>query len=177
MCTAHRCRSEAVPCAWPFRLGLRFSPSPELVVEVVHSDYPFGAPARLAYLDEEGIFRVVQAKDAEKGPFTTLGEGPLARGEALGIVLVELGEQHNRELATIVFRDWSLQVSTELSPTAGWGLPQNAVEFGRISMEPTSAVYIDLTLAGTSVGRGWDSVGHRAGVSENRVEIHLPPGS
>lgn len=104
-------------------------------------------------------------------------EGPLARGEALGIVLVELGEQHNRELATIVFRDWSLQVSTELSPTAGWGLPQNAVEFGRISMEPTSAVYIDLTLAGTSVGRGWDSVGHRAGVSENRVEIHLPPGS
>jgi hypothetical protein len=157
------------------RLGLRFSPCPDLAVEVVHSEYPFGAPARLAYLDARGIFRVVQASDAEKGPFTTLAEGPLARGEPLGIVLLEIGDASRRELATIVFRDWSLQLSTELSPTAGWGLPQNAVEFGRASSEPTSAAYIDLTLAGTSVGRGWDSVGHRAGVYRNRIEIRLPP--
>jgi hypothetical protein len=40
-----------------------------------------------------------------------------------------------------------------------------ALEFGRASSEPTSTgirtstAYIDLTLAGTSVGRGWDSVG------------------
>jgi hypothetical protein len=146
------------------RLGLRFSPCPEAVVEVVDSDYPSGAPARLAYLDARGTFRVVQASDAEKGPFTTLGEGPLRRGEPLGVVLVELGDSSRRELATIVFRDWSLQLSTELSPTAGWGLPQNALEFGRSSIEPTSTAYIHLTLAGTSVGRGWDSVGHRAGV-------------
>jgi hypothetical protein len=157
------------------RLGLRFSPCPDLAVEVVHSEYPFGAPARLAYLDARGIFRVVQASDAEKGPFTTLAEGPLARGEPLGIVLLEIGDASRRELATIVFRDWSLQLSTELSPTAGWGLPQNALEFGRASSEPTSAAYIDLTLAGTSVGRGWDSVGHRAGVYRNRIEIRLPP--
>jgi len=157
------------------RLGLRFSPCPELVVEVVRSDYPFGAPARVAYLDARWRFRVVQATDAEKGPFTTLGEGPLARGEPLGVVLVELGDSSRRELATIVFRDWSLQLSTELSPTAGWGLPQNALEFGRVSTEPTSAAYINLTLAGTSVGRGSDSVGHRAGVYTNRIEIRLQP--
>jgi hypothetical protein len=157
------------------RLGLRFSPRPELVVEVVHSDYPFGAPTRFAYLDARGTFRIVQASDAEKGPFTTLGEGPLARGEPLGIVLVEIGAFPRRELATLVFRDWSLQLSTELSPTAGWGLPQNAIEFRCASSGPTSAVSIDLTLAGTSVGRGWDSVGHRAGVYTNRIEIRLPP--
>jgi len=157
------------------RLGLRFSPCPEVVVEVVHSDYPFGAPARLAYLDARGTFRVVQASDAEKGPFTTLGEGALERGAPLGIVLVELGDSSRRELATIVFRDWSLQLSTELSPTAGWGLPQNALEFGRASSEPTSTAYIYLTLAGTSVGRGWDSVGHRAGVYTNRIEIRPQP--
>lgn len=157
------------------RLGLRFSPCPEVVVEVVHSDYPFGAPARLAYLDAGGTFRVVQASDAEKGPFVTLGEGPLARGDPLGVVLVDMDDS-SRELATIVFRDWSLQLSTELSPTAGWGLPQNALEFGRASSDPASAAYVDLTLAGTSVGRGWDSVGHRAGVYRNRIGIRLPPG-
>ncbi|HKO47993.1 MAG TPA: hypothetical protein VJV79_09735 [Polyangiaceae bacterium] len=156
------------------RLGLRFSPCPAIVVEVVHSEYPFGAPARLAYLDEHGMFRVVQASDAEKGPFTTLAEGRLARGEPLSIELVELGEPAQRELLTVVFHDWSLQLSTELSPTAGWGLPQNALEFGRTSPELRSTVDIHLTLAGTSVGRGWDSVGHRAGVYTNRMQLRLP---
>lgn len=156
------------------RLGLRFSACPDSVVEVRHSEYPFGAPARLAYLDAQGMFRVVQASDAEKGPFTTLAEGRLERGEPLRVDLVELAEPATRKLATIVFRDWSLQVSTELSPTAGWGLPQNAFEFGLTTSEPSSVAYLDSTLAGTSVGRGWDSVGHRAGIYANRMEI-VPP--
>ncbi|WP_437296163.1 hypothetical protein [Sorangium sp. So ce426] len=37
-----------------------------------------------------GTFLVVQASDAEKGPFTTLGEGRLARGEPLSVVLLPL---------------------------------------------------------------------------------------
>ncbi|HEY3256642.1 MAG TPA: hypothetical protein VGJ91_21945, partial [Polyangiaceae bacterium] len=158
------------------RLGLRFSPCPQLVVEVVHAEYPFGAPARFAYLDAHGMFRVVQATDAEKGPFSTLVEGPLSRGQPLAVELVELGDTPPRALATIVLRDWSLQLSTELSPTAGWGVPQNALEFGRTSSEPASAVYVNLTLAGTSVGRGWDSVGHRAGVYTNRLQISTKAG-
>ncbi|HYQ01638.1 MAG TPA: hypothetical protein VER96_23355 [Polyangiaceae bacterium] len=157
------------------RLGLRFSPCPASVVEVTHSDYPFGAPARLAYLDASGTFRVVQASDAEKGPFTTLAEGPLARGEPLQVELVEMADSAKRTLSTIVFRDWSLQVSTELSPTAGWGLPQNAFEFGLESHDSSSPAYLDLTLAGTSVGRGWDSVGHGPGVYTNHMEIVPPP--
>ena len=157
------------------RLGLRFSPCPTSVVEVTHSDYPFGAPARLAYLDASGTFRVVQASDAEKGPFTTLAEGPLARGAPLQVELVEMAESAKRTLSTIVFRDWSLQVSTELSPTAGWGLPQNAFEFGLESHDSSSPAYLDLTLAGTSVGRGWDSVGHGPGVYTNHMEIMPPP--
>lgn len=157
------------------RLGLRFSACPAEVVEVTHSEYPFGAPARLAYRDAYGTFRVVQASSAEKGPFTTLAQGPLARGEPLRVQLVELAEPSPRELVTIVFHDWSLQLSTELSPTAGWGLPQNALEFGLIASEPSSDAYLDLTLAGTSVGRGWDSVGHLAGTYVNRVELRAPP--
>lgn len=157
------------------RLGLRFSACPAQVVEVTHSEYPFGAPARLAYRDAHGTFRVVQASSAEKGPFTTLAKGPLARGEPLRVQLIDLAEPSPRELVTIVFHDWSLQLSTELSPTAGWGLPQNALEFGLIASEPSSEAYLDLTLAGTSVGRGWDSVGHLAGTYVNRVELRAPP--
>jgi hypothetical protein len=159
------------------RLGLRFSPCPELSVEVVHSEYPFGAPARFAYVDAKGTFSVVQASDAEKGPFSTLADGPLARGDELAVTLVDLAAEREDELATIVFLDWSRQVSTELSPTAGWGLPQNALEFGLASSAPTSTAYIALSLAGTSVGRGWDSVGHQAGVYTNRIEIRLPSAS
>lgn len=158
------------------RLGLRFSPCPERTVEVVHSEYPFGAPARLAYLDANGRFRVVQASDAEKGPFATLAEGPLARGQPLAVTLVDIGTPR-KDLATIVFRDWSRQLSTELSPTAGWGLPQNALEFGLASSDAASEAYLSLTLSGTSVGRGWDSVGHRAGAYSNRIEVQLGPAA
>jgi hypothetical protein len=156
------------------RLGLRFSPCPQLLVEVGYSDYPVGAPAEFAYLDADEIFHVVRASSAEKGPFTRLGSGSLKRGQALEITLLELGAQSERELARFAFADWSRQASTELSPTAGWGVPQNAVEFGLASTDPRSDAYIDLTLAGTSVGRGWDSVGHASGIYINRIEIRLP---
>src|SRR6187551_1861349 len=72
------------------RLGLRFSACPSAITEVTHADYPVGAPASFAYLDEHGTFRVVRATSAEKGPYTTLASGPLARGASLGISLLEL---------------------------------------------------------------------------------------
>ena len=50
---------------------------------------------------------------------------------------------------------------------AGWGLPVNAIEFQRDG--PVVSLY--LTLAATSVGRGWDSVGHAAGVYRDRLVI------
>lgn len=149
------------------RLFLCFSPCPESRIEVLASDYPFGRPARFAYLGSDGIFRVLQAADAEKGPYTELASGPLARDEPLSIALYD-GE---RFAARLVFRDWAAQASTELSPAAGWGVAQNAIEFSKIEELAAPQFRLILTLAGTSVGRGFDSVGHAPGVYSNRLTI------
>jgi hypothetical protein len=37
--------------------------------------------------------------------------------------------------------------------------------------QPSSPASVFITLAGTSVGRGWDCVGHRAGTYRNRVRL------
>jgi len=39
----------------------------------------------------------------------------------------------------------------------------NAIELIRVGEEKASPAIIFVTPAATSVGRGWDSVGHRAG--------------
>ena len=146
-------------------ISLLFSPCHERV-EAKLSDYPVGAPTRLAFLDSNGAFRVVEASSAEKGPFSTLEEGELKRGEPLGITIFIKDEP----VGSINLLDWSAQVSTQLSPTAGWGLPENAIEFSLTSKNnKTCMIYV--TLASTSIGRGYDSVGHRSGTYRNRVRI------
>jgi hypothetical protein len=153
------------------RLGLAFSPCADSIVEVLHSDYPEGAPARFAYLDQQGVFHVVQATSAEKGPYHTLASGQLRRGEVLGVRLIELGDKPERTLAELRFADWSRQVSTELSPTAGFSVTENSIEFGLARTDPGSAAYLMLSLADTSVGRGWDTVAHSPGRYDNRVSV------
>ncbi len=152
-------------------LELEFSPCPGQTIEPQPHDYPVGRPLRMASLDGDGRFRVVEATSAEKGPYHTLAEGSLARGEPLTITLLEAG----KPLLAITFDDWSAQVSTELSPTAGWGMPQNHVTFARHTSDPASVVSLELTLASTSAGRGFDSVGHAAGVYRNRMRMRWLP--
>jgi hypothetical protein len=149
------------------RLQLAFSPCPEVPVEVMPFDYPAGRPVRAAYLGEDGVFRVVEASRGEKGPFRELASGPLERTEPLGITLLDGGEP----VVTVTLLDWAAQASTEPSPTAGWGLPQNALEFLRADQDPGSPAVLFVTLAATSVGRGFDSVGHAAGTYRNRVRL------
>jgi hypothetical protein len=153
------------------RLLLSFSACPDTLVEVQPSDYPMGRPARLAYLAADGVFRVVEATSGEKGPFHELATGRLSRSEPLTITLYDGGTARCR----IRLVDWARQSSTLLSPTAGWGLPVNAIEFSRFGTEPRSPAGIWVTLAGTSVGRGWDSVGHAAGTYRNRLRIEALP--
>jgi hypothetical protein len=114
-------------------------------------------------------FHVVEASSGEKGPFRELAAGRLRRSEPLAITL------HDRDeaLARVVLEDWSAQAGTAPSPTAGWGLPVNAIEFSLGGDGPRSPAGIYITLAGTSVGRGWDSVGHRAGTYRNRMRIEI----
>jgi hypothetical protein len=149
------------------RLFLAFSPCPNERVEVFPADYPIGRPARAAYLGADQVFRVIEASSAEKGPFRELAHGPLRRGEPLAVELYD-GE---RRAGRITWLDWSAQVDTGLSPTAGWGLPTNAVEFRLEGDQPDDVAAIYLTLAGTSWGRGWDSVGHGPGTYLNRMRV------
>ena len=134
-------------------------------MEVLPFDYPAGRPARFAYLGADNIFRVAQAKSGEKGPFETLAEGKLNRTDPLTLTLYDDGAPFCR----ITLDDWAAQAGTDLSPTAGWGVPQNAIEFSWDEDRQTAHFFI--TLAGTSVGRGWDSVGHTPGVYRNRMTI------
>jgi hypothetical protein len=152
------------------RLGLRFSPCPAGVIAVTHADYPAGAPARFAYVDASRHFHVVQATDAEKGPFIPLAEGILRADATLGIELVELGDG-SRTFARLEFTDFAGELSTALSPTAGYGVTENAVEFGVADAAPSSPAHLVLALAASGVGRGWDTVGHRAGAYRNRVTL------
>ena len=149
------------------RLALEFSPCPGVPVEVRKFDYPAGRPARFAFVDKDGIFRVVEASSGEKGPFHTLAQGQLGQEETLTITLHDDG----RPIGRVRLADWAWQADTTLSPTAGWGVPVNAIEFSLSDDAASSLASIFVTLAGTSVGRGWDCVGHSAGTYRNRISV------
>ncbi len=151
------------------KASLKFSPCPSETVSIEPASYPVGRPMRLAYLNHESTFNIVEANSGEKGPFRVLATGELAKSDPLSITILD----DDVPVFRISFDDWASQASTELSPTAGWQLPMNAIEFARSSDDLTSPCHIWMTLAGTSIGRGWDSVGHRAGVYRNRMRIEL----
>lgn len=152
------------------RLAIAFSPSPDVRVELTHAEYPTGRPATFACLGGDGVFRVLRASTGEKGPFTELAAGPLARGAPLSFVLYD----RDAPIARVTLDDWTAQLDTRPSPTAGWGVPVNAIEFGLAADDPRSAASIFVTLAATSVGRGFESVGHAPGRYRDRIFIeHL----
>ena len=148
-------------------LSVSFSPTGDERFAVQDSDYPFGKPSRFACVIEEAgqlRFDVLEASSAEKGPFKVLASAPIDRGDAITLTFHDGGEP----IATWTIADFAAQASVDLSPTAGWGMPQNAIRFtlegeGR---RPTAAVYV--TLAGTGVGRGFDTVAHAAGTYRTR---------
>ena len=63
-----------------------------------------------------------------------------------------------------------------LSSTAGYGLPENAIEFSLDGVSPKSAAGIYLTLAATGAGRGYNSIGHAAGTYRNRMLVERISG-
>lgn len=147
-----------------FRATIAFSTTGATQFPIEVSDYPTGRPTKMAYLDADDTLRVVKSDDGEKGPYHELAHGALHRGEPIAIEVRPVGETGG---CRFTFTDWAAQVSTELSPTAGWGVPQNAIEFFASSRYSLIA----LSLASTGPGRGFDSVGHAAGTYRNRVRI------
>lgn len=155
------------------RLSLGFSPCPGTPIEVQHFGYPAGRPARFAFVSADRTFRVVEAASGEKGPFRTLARGRLRPEDVLTITFHDRG----RPIARLSLDDFAAQADTSLSPTAGWGVPVNAIEFSLAEDRPASPAAIFVTLAGTSVGRGWDCVGHRAGTYRNRLRLEPVDGA
>jgi hypothetical protein len=90
----------------------------------------------------------------------------MSRDDSLVMILSNKSDQ----IARIELLDWAKQTSTALSPTAGWRVPVNAIEFSRDSDDGGSVASFFVSLAGTSVGRGWDSVGHAAGTYRSRIK-------
>ena len=133
-------------------------------IDVLPSDYPEGRPLRFAAWIGEALI-AYQATSAEKGPFHALATTPLRRGDPLVLELLDGNEPQCR----VTLLDFTAQASTELSPTAGFGLPQNAIEL--LASEHAPVQSIVFSLAATSVGRGWDTVGHAAGTYRNRLRV------
>jgi len=152
-----------------FDATVSFGPTGPTRFSFEPADYPTGRPMQLAYLGEDLAFHVVRAHDAEKGPFAELAAGHLTRDEGLTIEIRPRGDKApDRDRGCrLVFKDWSAQLSTEPSPTAGWGLPQNSIQF----FARDSDSVIVLALAETGPGRGYDSVGHAAGTYRNRLRV------
>jgi hypothetical protein len=149
------------------RLALAFSPCPDARIDVLPFEYPVGRPVRFAFVETDRTFRVVEATSGEKGPFRTLARGRLDLEQTLTITLLD----QDRAVARLSLEDFAAQADTTPSPTAGWSVPVNAIEFSLADDAPSSLASIFVTLAGTSVGRGWDCVGHRAGTYRNRIRL------
>lgn len=152
-------------------LSLAFSPCPTHRFPVEPADYPWGRPVQVATVSDDRTFRVQRARSGEKGPFTTLCQSRLPADAALEITVFD----RDLPVARIGMLDYARQLSTALSPAAGYGLPQNALTFRRLGDDPSAPVWIHATLAGTGIGIGWDSVGHEAGRYPNRIEVLTLP--
>lgn len=151
------------------KLQVAFSPCPNDRIDITYGEYPDGLPRRCAYLTPGDIFRIVEANSGEKGPFTTLAEGTLHRDEPLKMTFYD----EETAICEITFDDFVSQADTTTSPTAGWGLPCNAIEFSLQGDSPTSAAGVFISLSGTSVGRGFDTVGHAPGTYRNRMRVRI----
>lgn len=123
----------------------------------------------MAYRDQSGRFAVVEASNAEKGPFRSLAAGQLDRSDPLAFTLYNNGTPQ----CQISLEDWAAQASTQLSPTAGWKFTENSIGFQQLPADYNSSTtgFIYISLANTSTGRGFDSVGHAAGLYRNRMQV------
>jgi hypothetical protein len=148
------------------KLTVSFSPAPQQRIELA----PATAAARFAYVDASETFHVMQASTRQRGPFTEIASGPLRRGAPLVLTIYD----GDKPAFTVTLEDWAAQASTQLSPTAGSGIPVNAIELLRGGDADSAPGLISFSLAATNIGRGTQSVGHAAGVYRNRVTIALP---
>jgi hypothetical protein len=149
------------------KLTVSFSPMPQKHIELM----PPSAPRRFAYLDARGTLHVVDASKQNLGPFTEVASGDPARDRPLELTLWD----GDTPLFRVALADFFAQASTQMSPAAGWGVPENVIELVRGGDAPDAPALISLSLAATPIGRGTRSVGHAEGVYRNRMTIVRAP--
>lgn len=147
---------------------IAFSPCAEKPIDMQPHAPPARHPVRFAYVSAQKTFHVAEAQRKEKGPFTELASGPHDPATPLTLTFLD-GETPKLKVTLL---DFTAQAGTVLSPTAGWGMPVNAVEFSLD--DSTGTVTVWFTLAGTGIGRGWDTVGHPPGTYRNRMKVEAP---
>ncbi|MDA0811257.1 MAG: hypothetical protein O3C21_02535 [Verrucomicrobia bacterium] len=153
-------------------ISVSFSPCPDQRIAVRRSDYPYGEPARFAYLGADDISRIAEAASGEKGPFTELASAQCSPNHLLEVTLYS----DDKPAFVLRFDDFLPQCSRDLSPTAGWGVPQNSIQFS-LGVDAPETAFFFFTLASTSVGCGFDSVGHQRGIYRNQMTVTLPQES
>lgn len=172
---AHLSRFADVSLAGLRTPRLRFDATGETVYPMSTYDYPSGRPVHFAAFTGDALV-VWRATSAEKGPFVELGRGALGRDAPLGLTVLD-GDAPQCHLT---FLDFTAQASTQRSPTAGEGVPVNAVQFGRFFSDD-APVSLILSLAATGIGSGFETTRHAPGVYRNRIiiEPHEPrrPGA
>ncbi len=146
--------------------SLRFEATGATDFPLAPFDYPKGRPAHFAAMTKQGELVVWRGSNAEKGPFVELGRGPLRRGDPLTLVLVDDGVAQ----CSLRWLDFTAQADVTLSPTAGEGVPVNAVQFGKPANDE-SKVLVLLSLASTGIGAGMETVWHAEGVYRNRLLV------
>lgn len=128
-----------------------------------------GMPAAAVYLGPYERVHLVRGAANDKGPWTHLASAPMEDGDLRLWI-----HEGTRRIAEIELPAFAAQASTAPSPTAGWGLPQNAIEF-RGASEPDGAAQLWVSPAATSLGRGFQTVGYRRGTYRSAVRIRPMP--
>ena len=105
----------------------------------------------------------------EKGPYKVIAEAKLRRGDPLSVTVFD----RNVPVLCLRVDDWSSQVSTSLSPTAGWGVPVNAIIPFVAPASHGNQLELEFSLASTHVGRGRDTVGYSPGSYRNDLLLDL----
>lgn len=125
---------------------------------------PADGPSRFAWLGDDGLLHTSLAAAQEKGPFVERAAVRL-QNDTLTVVLSDAEGPACR----LSFETWAKQASVAPSPTAGWRVAQNAVEL--LQSPDATASAVALSLAATSIGNGWDTVGHAPGTYRNIVRL------
>lgn len=156
--------------------ALTLSPTGDQAFPLLPFDYPHGRPAQFAAVLDDDTLLVARGTDAEKGPFVTLARGPLAGAERLALGVFD----GTTLVARLTVDGFVAQADRGPSPTAGYGVPANVLEFGVPPLqpegEPKPVGVLHLSLAESGVGEGLDTVTHAAGRYWVRVELACGQG-